>query len=48
MDNAKVKTYYINMLKRYFHRENKTDSTAGDRNKQDQVDDVQVHQAALK
>jgi len=46
MDNGKVKTYHINMLKRYFHRENKTDSTAGDRNKQDQVEDEQVHQAA--
>ena len=27
MDNGKVKTYHINMLKRYFHRENKADST---------------------
>jgi len=46
MDNGKVKTYHINMLKRYFHRENKADSTAGDRNKSDEVDDEQVHQAA--
>jgi len=46
MDNGKVKTYHINMLKRYFHRENKADSTAGDRNKPDQVDDEQVHPAA--
>jgi len=46
MDNGKVKTYHINMLKQYFHRENKPDSTAGDRNKQDQVEDEQVHQEA--
>jgi len=46
MDNGKVKTYHINMLKRYFHRENKADSTAGNRNKPDQVCDEQVHQAA--
>jgi len=46
MDNGKVKTYHINMLNSYFHRENKTDSTAGDRNKPDQVNGEQVHQAA--
>jgi len=34
---------HINMLKRYFHRENKADITAGDRNKQDEVDDELVH-----
>jgi len=47
MDKGKVQTYHINMLKRYFHRENKTDSTADDRNKQDQVEDEQVHQASV-
>jgi len=43
MDHGKVKTYRINMLKRYFCRENKPDSTAGDRNKPDQVNGEQVY-----
>ena len=44
MDNGKVKTYHINMLKRYFHRDEiKPDKVSNERDV-DKPD--QVHQAA--
>ena len=46
MDSGKVKTYHINMLKRYYHRDNKTDSTAHEADNQKQARSEQVHQAA--
>jgi len=45
MDSGKVKTYHINMLKRYYHRDNKSDSTAREADNQKQASE-QIHQAA--